>query len=123
MLKGKMAFKEANTLYGAQNYTRRQQKYQEALAQGLLGTASASPPEIAYSYFFLANSYDQMFRPVKKGDPKNDANLTKAIEYYEKAAEVSRIPNTGNGPCSTWRRVRRREAQRPVSRPSRSSSG
>jgi tetratricopeptide (TPR) repeat protein len=90
-LKGKLAFREANTLYKAENYEAAIRKYQEALDKGCSGDI-CNPEELTYSYFFLASSYDQMFRPVKKGDPKNDANLTKAVEFYETAAE--KIPNS-----------------------------
>jgi len=89
-LKGKLAFREANALYKAENYEAAVRKYQEALDRGCSG-GTCNPEELSYSYFFLANSYDQMFRPVKKGDPKNDENLTKAIQFYETAVE--KVPN------------------------------
>jgi tetratricopeptide (TPR) repeat protein len=88
MLKGKMAFKEANQLYAAQNYAAAAEKYEEALEAGC-STGECQPAELAYSYFFLANSYDNMFRPARKGDPDNDAYLQKAVENYRKAAELS----------------------------------
>jgi tetratricopeptide (TPR) repeat protein len=84
--KGKLAFREANTYYNAQNYDAAARKYAEAIEQGC-NSGNCNPQELAFSYFFLASSYDNMFRPVKKGDPKNDANLTKAIDYYEQASE------------------------------------
>ena len=65
-VKGKIAFKEANTLYGAENYLAASKKYEETIAVGCSG-AECSPAELAYSYFFLANSYDQLFRPTKRG--------------------------------------------------------
>lgn len=87
-LKSKMAFKEANQLYGATNYTAAARKYEEALEQGC-SSGECRPKEIAYSYFFLANSYDNMYRPAKKGEAENDSYLQKAVEYYKKAAELS----------------------------------
>ena len=39
------------------------------------------------AYFFLGNSYDQQYKPSKKGDPANDALLTKAAQNYQTAAE------------------------------------
>ena len=39
------------------------------------------------AYFFLGNSYDNQYKPSKKGEPANDALLTKAVENYQKAAE------------------------------------
>ncbi|HEX5111060.1 MAG TPA: tetratricopeptide repeat protein [Vicinamibacterales bacterium] len=89
-LKGKLAFKEANTLYKAENYEAAARKYQETLEKGCTGDV-CNPQELTYAYFFLASSYDNLFRPVRKGDPKNDAYLTKAIEFYETAAQ--KIPD------------------------------
>ncbi|HYJ45373.1 MAG TPA: tetratricopeptide repeat protein [Pyrinomonadaceae bacterium] len=91
MLKGKMAFKDANALYGAQNYSAASKKYEEAIAQGCSGD-SCRPPEITYAYFFLASSYDNMFKPAKKDDPKQQELLKKAVANYQKAAEISPNP-------------------------------
>jgi tetratricopeptide (TPR) repeat protein len=87
-LKGKMAFKEANQLYAAQNYPAAARKYEEALEIGC-ASGECVPAELAYSYFFLANSYDNLYRPIRKGEPENDAYLQKAVENYKKAAELS----------------------------------
>jgi tetratricopeptide (TPR) repeat protein len=78
-LKGQMAFKEANILYQQQKYRDAAVKYEEAV------TAN---PELADAYFFLANSYDNQYRATKKGDPENDALLTKAIDSYKKRSEM-----------------------------------
>src|SRR5215204_3168917 len=87
MLKGKMAFKEANTFYAAQNYAAAARKYEEAVAQGCTDSG-CNPAELAYSYFYLGSSYENMYRPGKD-DPKNKEYLSKALSYYQKAAEVS----------------------------------
>ena len=87
MLKGKMAFKEANTLYAAQNYAAAARKYEEAVAQGCTD-AGCNPAELAYSYFYLGSSYENMFRPGKD-DAQNKEYLNKAIGYYQKASEIS----------------------------------
>jgi len=83
MLKAKMAFKDANALYQGQDYRAAAKKYEEVLAED---------PSLTYAYFFLGNSYDQQYRSVKKGDPANDALLTKAIQNYKKSAEVEKDP-------------------------------
>ena len=83
MLKAKMAFKDANQLYQQQDYRAAAAKYEEAIA---------ADPTLTYSYFFLANSYDNQFRPARKGEPANDAMLTKAIDNYKKSAEVEKDP-------------------------------
>jgi tetratricopeptide (TPR) repeat protein len=83
MLKAKMAFKDANALYQGQDYRAAAVKYEEVLE---------NDPSLTYAYFFLGNSYDQQYRATKKGDPANDALLTKAIENYKKSAEVEQDP-------------------------------
>ncbi|MFO7693265.1 MAG: tetratricopeptide repeat protein [Vicinamibacterales bacterium] len=83
MLKAKQAFKEANVLYAQQEYTRAAALYEEAIAHD---------PELSVAYFYLANSYDNMFKPSRKGEPENDGYLTKAIEYYTKASEKEQDP-------------------------------
>ena len=69
MLKGQMAFKDANAAYQSQDYKKAISKYQEALAAN---------PELNYAYFYLANSYDNLYKPARKGEAENDANLQKA---------------------------------------------
>ena len=49
-------------------------------------------PDFLAAYFFLGNSYDNMCKPARKGEPENDALMTKAIENYTKAAELSKDP-------------------------------
>ena len=78
MLKGQMAWKDANAAYAASDYKKAIDKYQEALKNN---------PELAYAYFYLGNSYDNLYKVAKKGQPENDANLTKAVEYYKQATE------------------------------------
>jgi tetratricopeptide (TPR) repeat protein len=83
MLKGQMAFKDANTAYAASDFRKAIEKYQEALKRN---------PDLSVAYFYLANSYDNLYKPAKKGQPENDANLQKAVEYYNKAAETIKEP-------------------------------
>ena len=49
-------------------------------------------PDFLAAYFFLGNSYDNLCKPARKGEPENDAYMTKAIENYTKAAELSKDP-------------------------------
>jgi tetratricopeptide (TPR) repeat protein len=83
MLKGQMAFKDANAAYQSQDYKKAIGKYQEALAAN---------PELNYAYFYLANSYDNLYKPARKGEAENDANLQKAVDYYKKATETIQEP-------------------------------
>jgi len=78
MLKGQMAFKDANAAYQSQDYKKAVDKYQEALGYN---------PNLAVAYFYLANSYDNLYRPTRKGEAENDANIQRAVEYYTKATE------------------------------------
>jgi hypothetical protein len=57
---------------------------------GVLRADDCSRPETPtanQAYFFLGNSYDNQYKPSKKGDAANDAMLTKAVDNYQKAAE------------------------------------
>jgi tetratricopeptide (TPR) repeat protein len=80
-LRAKKAFKDANTMYQAQNYREAVTKYEEAIA------AAPDSEEAITAYFFLGNSYDNLYKPARKGEAENDAFLTKAIENYKISAE------------------------------------
>jgi tetratricopeptide (TPR) repeat protein len=81
VIKARKAFKAANQNYQAQDYKKAAEAYEEAIA------ADPNNPDIQPAYFFLGNSYDQQYKPSKKGDPANDAFMDKAVENYQKAAE------------------------------------
>jgi tetratricopeptide (TPR) repeat protein len=81
-LKAMKAFKAANAAYQQQDYRKAVPLYEEAIT-------SAPDTQAAHqAYFFLGNSYDQQYKPSKKGEPDNDALLTKAVDNYEKAAQT-----------------------------------
>jgi tetratricopeptide (TPR) repeat protein len=86
-LQGKRAFKEANAAYQSQKYEEAAAKYEEVIK------VSPDSPEGITSYFFLANSYDNLYKPSRKGEAANDANLTKAIENYKISAERETRPD------------------------------
>ena len=88
MLKAKMAFKDANQLYQQQDYKAAAAKYEETLAACKDSNGNCTDPKLTYAYFFLANSYDNQFRPARRGEANNDAMLTKAIDNYKKSTEV-----------------------------------
>jgi tetratricopeptide (TPR) repeat protein len=77
-IKAKKAFKAANQQYQGQDYKKASELYEEAIA---------ADPNLDSAYFFLGNSYDNQYKPSKKGDATNDAMLTKAVDNYQKAAE------------------------------------
>ena len=47
--------------------------------------AARLDPTLPGLYFFLANSYDNLFKPSRKGEAQNDAYLTKAVEAHNEA--------------------------------------
>src|SRR5262245_1011031 len=91
-LKAIMAFKDGNQLYQQQDYKGASEKYEETLAGCKGADAQCTDPKLTYAYFFLANSYDNQFRPARRGEAGNDAMLTKAIDNYKKSAEVEQDP-------------------------------
>lgn len=82
-LQAKQAFKEANVLYAQQDYKRAAEMYEDAIAKD---------PSLSVAYFYLGNSYDNLFKPSRKGEAVNDEYLTKAIEYYKLAGEKETDP-------------------------------
>jgi len=88
-LKAKRTFRDANGLYQGSDYKAAAAKYEQVvvLDQETLDRFNLTP-----AYFFLANSYDNLYRSAKKGDPANDANMTKAVEFYKKDAEHDADP-------------------------------
>jgi tetratricopeptide (TPR) repeat protein len=92
MLKGKMAFQDANKFYQGQDYRQAAEKYEETINECRGSDPDCTDPRLTPAYFFLGNSYDQQYRSVKKGEAENDALLTKAIENYKKAASIETEP-------------------------------
>ncbi len=77
-LKAQKAWKEANDRYQAQDWKAAAEKYEYALQQD---------PNKAEAYFFLANSYDNLYKPSRAGEAENDGYIQKAIENYQKAID------------------------------------
>ena len=92
LLKGKMAFKDANTFYQQQDYRAASEKYEQTIAACRGSEGTCTEPRLVAAYFFLGNSYDNQYRPGRKGEANNDAMLTKAIDNYKKSAEVEIDP-------------------------------
>ena len=84
MLKAQMAFKDANQLYQQQRYRDAAEKYEEAIAAN---------PDLTDAYFFLGNSYDNQYRPARRGEPENDQLMERAIANYKIAAQRSETEN------------------------------
>ena len=71
-------FKQANQAYQGQFYDRSAELYEETIAAN---------PNNNIVYFYLGNSYDNLYKPSEKGKPENDALLQKAVENYTLAVE------------------------------------
>jgi hypothetical protein len=91
-LQARKSFKEANGMYQAQNYKEAVVKYQQVLASdpNFITKDGVTP------YFFIANSYDNQYKPARKGEAENDGYLTKAIENYKTASEKDTNPKMKN---------------------------
>ena len=83
MLRGRMALKDAHTAYQQQDYRGAIEAYERTIA---------ADPNQTVAYFYLGNSYDNLYRPTRRGEPANDQLLEKAVENYKKAAEREQQP-------------------------------
>jgi tetratricopeptide (TPR) repeat protein len=81
--------RNGHTAYAQQDYRGAAEAYELALTNRELADAD---PRITPAYFYLANSYDNMYRPTRAGEAANDELLTDAIEFYQKSAEVETDP-------------------------------
>jgi tetratricopeptide (TPR) repeat protein len=72
------AFKDGNKLYTGNDWRAAAERYEEALRLD---------PNNTQIHFYLGNSYDNMYRPTRRGEAANDSYLDKAIENYKLAAE------------------------------------
>ena len=78
------AFKDGNKAYAASDWRVAATKYEEA------AELTANDPTCEWCpaiYFYLGNSYDNLYRPARKGEPANDALMQKAVENYKLASE------------------------------------
>ena len=83
-LTAQKAYKDANALYSGSDWKAAAAKYEQALA---------SDPSRTEIYFYLGNSYDNMFKASHMGEAENDSYIQKAIQNYEKAAETDPKPD------------------------------
>ena len=77
-LKASKHFKDANALYAQQDYRAAAVEYKHAIE---------TDPNLNEAYFFLANSYDNLYKPARKGNQLNDSYLPDALKYYKIASE------------------------------------
>ena len=77
-LQAMRAFKAANQAYTAQDYRAAAPLYEEAIKQN---------PDLGYAYFYLGNSYDNQYKPSRRGEADNDVLLDKAVQNYQTGAD------------------------------------
>lgn len=83
MVQARMALKDGHTSYQQQDYRGAVEAYEKVVA---------ADPSQTEAYFYLGNSYDNQYRPTRRGEPANDLLLEKAVENYRKAAELEQRP-------------------------------
>src|SRR5258708_12154127 len=69
-------FKDGNLLYAQKDWKKAAEQYEAVVVHD---DAFDKYPRLATAYFFLGNSYDQLYKPAKQGDATNDAYIQKAI--------------------------------------------
>jgi tetratricopeptide (TPR) repeat protein len=83
-LKAIKSFKDGNLAYAQKDWKKAVEKYEDVVQHQ---DAFDKYPQLSTSYFFLGNSYDQLYKPAKQGDATNDSYIQKAIENYRKEAD------------------------------------
>ena len=86
-IRGMKSYKDGNKLYAGSDWKAAVEKYEETITldpDNTLQTCQTGPGCV---FFYLANSYDNLFRPAKRGEAANDALLEKAIANYKLASE------------------------------------
>src|SRR5436190_16650572 len=73
VIQAKRSFKAANAAYQSQDYKKAADLYEEAIQ---------NDPNLNQAYFYLGNSYDNLYKPSRKGEAENDALLDKAVQNY-----------------------------------------
>ena len=79
------AFQDANDLYKKADYQGAVARYEDSIRFN---------PDLGFAYFFLGNSYEFLYKPAKKDDPANVANLEKAAQNYRIA--IQKLAGTTN---------------------------
>ena len=83
------SFKDGNLYYAQKDWKKAAEKYEDVVRHE---DSFEKIPRLATAYFFLGNSYDQLYKPAKQGDAANDALIQKAITNYRKAADKNADP-------------------------------
>jgi tetratricopeptide (TPR) repeat protein len=82
-LQAKKVFKDANNLYSRQEYRAAAERYEEVIS---------NDPNLTTAYFYLGNSYDNLYKASAAGEPENDSFIQSAIENYRISSERETNP-------------------------------
>ncbi len=82
-LKAKKHFQDGSALYRQSDWRGAAEEYEQVVA---------SDPNYPSIYFYLGNSYDNLYKPARKGEPTNDSYLQKAVANYEKSVQQETDP-------------------------------
>ena len=77
-------FTEANTMYARQEYARAAELYEAVIAADQTNASGIA----GQVYFFLANSYDNLWNANRRNDPANQRLLENAAANYQRAVEI-----------------------------------
>ena len=86
-LRALRVIKDAHTQYQRSDYVLAAELYEEVLE---------NDPDLVEAYFYLANSYDQQFRPALRGEPENDEMLDRAIEILHHVGRAPDLPGAAD---------------------------
>lgn len=87
------AFQDANALYMKADYKGAVPLYEKSVTLN---------PDLGFAYFFLGNSYDNLYKPLKKDDPANQGYAEKAAAAYRMA--IDKLAKTTNPKEMEFRR-------------------
>ena len=82
-LQARKIFKDANSLYSRQDYRAAAEKYEEVIS---------NDPNLTTAYFYLGNSYDNLYKSSAAGELENDQFIQSAIEAYRISSERETDP-------------------------------
>ena len=85
-------FKDANMLYGRADYTAAIEEYEQVIEVLGQNPDSELAQVMTAAYFYVGNSYDNLYKPALRGDTENDDYLDQAVEYYRLGSERSVDP-------------------------------
>ena len=82
-------FKEGNFAYTRGDYEAAVEHYEEILTilDELDEGDQLLNEQLTTTYFYVANSYDNLYKPIRRGESENDAYLEDAVKYYRRASE------------------------------------